>query len=142
MNEMLLQSHEGKIRVFPATPQVWPAAFTLHAEGSFIVSSIRQEDGRIPAVGIKSLAGNECKLVNPWPGRKPAVWEISGTRKPIPTKETDDGVVVFNTMKNGLYLVGDADFEGTLREKPLFSGERNMEPKHFREAILGKERDF
>ena len=68
--------------------------------------------------------------------------EISGSRKVIPTQETDNGVVVFKTVKNGHYLVGDADFEGTLVEIPHFTGEKNLEPKHFREAILGKERDF
>ena len=61
INEMLLQSYEGKIRLFPAIPENWPVAFTLQTEGSFIVSALRQEDGVIPAVGIQSRAGNVWK---------------------------------------------------------------------------------
>ena len=38
--------------------------------------------------------------------------------------------------------IGIKDIEGILKEKPLFEGERNFEPKHFHEAILGKERNF
>jgi len=34
------------------------------------------------------------------------------------------------------------DIEGILKEKPQIEGERNFEPKHFHEAILGKERNF
>jgi hypothetical protein len=139
---MLLQSHEGKIRLFPATPGDWPAAFTLHAEGSFIVSALRQEDGAVSSVGIRSLAGNECRLVSPWPGQKPAIWEVSGSSKRVRYKETGDGVIVFKTMKGGKYLLGQAGFKGVLEDRPLFEGERNTEPKHFHEATLGKERNF
>ena len=142
VNEMLLQSHEGKIRLFPATPNGWPVAFTLHAEGSFTVSATRQEDGVIPALGIHSLAGNVCRLQNPWPGQQPAIWEVSGSRKPVRYKETGEGVIVFKTSKDVRYLLGPPGFDGTLEEKPLFKGERNLEPKHFQEAILGKERNF
>jgi len=35
VNEMLLQSHEGKIRVFPAVPEHFEAAFKLLAQGNF-----------------------------------------------------------------------------------------------------------
>jgi hypothetical protein len=142
INEMLVQSHEGKIRLFPAVPGDWPVSFTLHTEGSFIVSATRKEDGVIPAVGIMSKAGNECRLVNPWPGQKPVVWEVSGKRKRIRYKETGRGVMVFKTVKNGKYLVGPEGFNGMLEDRLLFEGERNMQPKHFHQAILGKERDF
>ena len=57
-------------------------------------------------------------------------------------KETGEGVIVFKTSKDVRYLLGPYGFDGTLEEKPLFKGERNMEPKHFQEAILGKERNF
>ncbi len=142
VNEMLLQSHEGKIRIFPATPGGWPVAFTLHTEGSFIVSAMRQEDGVIPALGIHSLAGNECRLQNPWPGQKPAIWEVSGSGKSVRYKETGESVIVFKTGKDARYLLGPPGFDGTIEEKPLFESERNLEPKHFQEAILGKEKNF
>jgi hypothetical protein len=142
VNEMLLQSHEGKIRIFPAIPEHWPVAFTLHAEGLFIVSAIRDKNGEIPSLGIHSRAGNECRLENPWPGQKPVIWDNSGNKKLIKYKEINDGVIVFKTMKDGRYMLGPPGFNGTKEDKPRFEGERNEEPKHFHEAILGKVRDF
>ena len=35
LNEMLLQSHEGIIRIAPAVPREWSATFALMAEGGF-----------------------------------------------------------------------------------------------------------
>jgi hypothetical protein len=54
------------IRVFPAWPRDWDAAFTLLARGAFLVSS-SMKTGRIEFVQIKSQAGDECRLRTPWP---------------------------------------------------------------------------
>lgn len=53
------------IRVFPAWPSDWDAAFTLLTRGAFLVSSSIQA-GRIEFVQVKSQAGGECRLRNPW----------------------------------------------------------------------------
>ena len=61
MNEMMLQSNEDKIRVFPAIPAAWDTtriAFTLLARGAFIVSSERDEQTKVTQIGIKSLKGS------------------------------------------------------------------------------------
>jgi hypothetical protein len=54
------------IRVFPAWPREWDAAFTLLARGAFLVSS-SMEAGRVEFVRIESQAGGDCRLRNPWP---------------------------------------------------------------------------
>jgi len=54
------------IRVFAAWPREWDAAFTLLARGAFLVSSSMQA-GRIEFVEIRSQAGSQCRLRNPWP---------------------------------------------------------------------------
>jgi len=65
MNESLLQSYDGTIRVFPAFPDYKSGRYTLHARGGFIVSSeIRA--GVVQWISIKSLLGNPCKLALPW----------------------------------------------------------------------------
>jgi hypothetical protein len=65
MNESLLQSQEGIIRLFPAFDLSKDGRFTLHAQGGFIISSeIKSE--KILWVALKSLNGNECKLELPW----------------------------------------------------------------------------
>jgi hypothetical protein len=72
LHNALLQSvaagpaREPVIRVFPAWPKQWDAAFTLLARGAFLVSSSIR-GGKIEFVRVKSQAGGECRLRNPWP---------------------------------------------------------------------------
>jgi hypothetical protein len=80
VNEMMLQSNEGRIRVFPAIPHDWDStdlAFTLLARGAFIVSSQREKKGIVNQVGIKSMNGNRCRLQNPWQGQKVSIYQVS-----------------------------------------------------------------
>ena len=65
MNESLLQSYDGILRVFPAFPGNKTGRFTLHARGGFIVSS-EIKSGEVKWIAIKSLLGNKCNLVLPW----------------------------------------------------------------------------
>ena len=65
MNEALLQSYDGTIRVFPAFNGHKTARFTLHAQGGFVVSS-EIKSGNIAWIAIKSLYGNTCRLELPW----------------------------------------------------------------------------
>jgi len=43
LQEMLMQTHGGKIRLFPAWPQEWDVDFKLHAPGRTIVEVTRQQ---------------------------------------------------------------------------------------------------
>jgi hypothetical protein len=65
IQDLLLQSWSGKIRVFPAIPDIWKdVAFeNLRAEGAFLISASRK-DGETEWVRIKSLAGQPC-IINP-----------------------------------------------------------------------------
>ena len=65
MNESLLQSYDGTIRIFPAFSGLKTARFTLHAQGGFVISS-EIKAGEVRWVSIKSLHGNPCKLELPW----------------------------------------------------------------------------
>lgn len=66
INESLLQSHEGVIRVAPAVTADQHARFTLHARGGFLVSS--EIDGGQPLwICLESRQGHRCRVVNPWP---------------------------------------------------------------------------
>lgn len=68
VHDMLQQSHGGKIRVFPATPNCWPdAAFhKLRTEGAFLVSA-RRQGGVTQFVSIESLAGSPCRIATDIP---------------------------------------------------------------------------
>ncbi|AQT67516.1 hypothetical protein STSP2_00664 [Anaerohalosphaera lusitana] len=61
IQEMLLQSWGGKIRVFPAMPDAWGESMfhDMRAEGAFLVSAERDE-GETEWVRVRSLAGERC----------------------------------------------------------------------------------
>ena len=70
INEMLLQSHEGIIRLFPCWPRDLNARFgTLRTVGAFLVSA-RLDAGIIGGVTITSEKGGPCRILNPWPQSK------------------------------------------------------------------------
>ena len=70
LNEMLLQSHEGVLRLFPCWPRAKEAKFgTLRAVGAFLVSA-ELKGGVVSGVRILSEKGRPCTLVNPWPNQK------------------------------------------------------------------------
>jgi alpha-L-fucosidase 2 len=71
IQEMLIQSHTGIIRVFPAIPSNWEdvAFTTLRAEGAFLVSA-EQKGDRVQKVKIISEKGGICRLKNPF-GKNP-----------------------------------------------------------------------
>ena len=69
IQEMMLQSYEDVIRIFP----VWPrkkhpnASFrNFRAWGGFEVSA-SLKDGEIEKVTVLSHKGNTCRVENPWP---------------------------------------------------------------------------
>ncbi|GAA0386884.1 hypothetical protein GCM10009530_42390 [Microbispora corallina] len=78
LNESLMQSYNGKIRVFPAVPgdASFVGRFTLLAKDGFLVSSER-ESGEVKYVGVKSLYGKQATVVNPWSGQQVRVRRVS-----------------------------------------------------------------
>jgi len=65
MNESLLQSYDGVIRVAPAVTQDQNAQFTLHAQDGFIVSS-EIKNGKVLWISVISRFGKKCRIQNPW----------------------------------------------------------------------------
>jgi hypothetical protein len=69
LNEMLLQSYDGVIRLFPDWPKDLDASFgTLRACGAFLVSA-ELKNGVVAGVKIISEKGRDCTVLNPWPGK-------------------------------------------------------------------------
>jgi len=67
VNECLMQSYRGEIRLFPNWPAGKAARFqSLRAVGAFLVSS--ETTGRGPLwLTIESEVGETLRLINPWP---------------------------------------------------------------------------
>lgn len=63
LQEMILQSQGGLIRVFPAVPTSWKdlAFHTMRTEGAFLVSAIRK-NSTTTLVQVQSLAGQPCRI--------------------------------------------------------------------------------
>lgn len=140
INEMLLQSNEGKIRVFPATPKGWAPAFKLAARGAFIVSSEKMEDGTIPAICVESIKGNVCKIVNPWINEEVDVWSISGEIKKAEVAKQKNNLIEFKTKINRSYLIIPKGKD--IEKEIIFDSNPNDSPKYFLEATLGKAKNF
>jgi hypothetical protein len=63
VNDMLIQSHNHIIRIFPAIPDVWKdvSFMNLRTEGAFLITAVR-EDSQTKFFSIESLAGESCVI--------------------------------------------------------------------------------
>ncbi len=88
LNEMLLQSYSGTIRVFPAIPSDWKdVSFKmLRAEGAFLVSAVRR-NGLIQTVEIHSEKGGLCRIDNLF---ERTSYELSGIPRDTIGREGND----------------------------------------------------
>jgi hypothetical protein len=71
IQEMLLQSQGGMIRIFPAIPDSWQdVSFTrLRAEGAFVVSA-SMKGGKLISLEVVSEQGGKLRLENPFRGHR------------------------------------------------------------------------
>ncbi len=69
LQEMLLQSYSGTVRIFPAVPASWKdVSFrTLRAEGAFLISAERR-NGVMQRVEVIAESGGLLRLENPFDG--------------------------------------------------------------------------
>jgi alpha-L-fucosidase 2 len=103
MNESLLQSYNGSIRVFPALPSdsTLVTRFTLAARGGFLVTSER-EAADVKYVGLKSLRGSSATVVNPWGAVAVQVRDLSTGAIVLTSSSASLG---FDTVTNGIYVI-------------------------------------
>jgi alpha-L-fucosidase 2 len=92
VQELLLQSRDGYIQVFPAIPASWQnvSFTTLRAEGGFLISA-KKENGAFTKITIKSEQGGVCKIKIPFNDFK-----FSNEKK----YEVKNGILQFTMQKN------------------------------------------
>jgi hypothetical protein len=94
INECLMQSVGGVIRLFPNWPLEKRAAFRdLRAVGAFLVGA-ECSGGRVGEVKIFSEVGGELSLVNPWSGA------VRIVREGRPDAVLEGKRIVFATSKS------------------------------------------
>ncbi len=111
INELLLQSHEGFIVLFPAWGAGSAASFvTLRTRGAFLVSAAI-DDARtvLPGVRIFSEAGTTCRMLSPWTTALHVVDIARGTVVVRKEKVRGIKVHVFDTHKSGTYLLSPSE---------------------------------
>ncbi|MCE5241380.1 discoidin domain-containing protein [bacterium] len=98
LNEMLLQSQGGLIRLAPAWPARWQSQFRLRARGGFMVT-VDLHEGQVRYALIEGERGGTCRLANPWPDR--AIVTCAG--KPVAAGTGPE--LVFPTAAGKTYLL-------------------------------------
>lgn len=100
IQEMLLQSHTGVIRVFPAIPAGWrEVSFDrLRAMGAFLVSAVKEE-GEVRSVRIYPEQGGICRIASPF-GSRPV--KVDGQEGPV---SNENGILSFATRKGETVMV-------------------------------------
>lgn len=93
VNEMMLQSYDGEVHVFPAVPDAWKDVNfrNLRTEGAFLVTAKRAR-GKAVFVKIASLAGGSFKLTIGSPELDYHTKLVSGVKV---TKKADGSWYVF-----------------------------------------------
>ena len=115
IEDMLIQSWGGLIRVFPAVPDKWAdVSFAdLRTEGAFLVSAVRK-NGKTAFVSIESLAGSPCRIQTGIAG-KPKVTGVEATA----VKDLGNGVVEIDLPKGATAMLSDAAYKGGFVVKPV-----------------------
>ena len=100
INEMLLQSHEGVIRLFPCWDKKSPASFeNLRADGAFLVSA-ELKNKKISSIKIKSLQGRTCNVDFAYV--KSVKRESDGEEIPF---TRNGNIISFETQADEVYLL-------------------------------------
>jgi alpha-L-fucosidase 2 len=101
--EMLLQSHEGVIKIIPALPRAWhKGSFDgLVARGNFVVSA-QWRRGKATAVSVLSRSGGQCRIT--FPGIGSAMVEDSQGKR-IETSLEADELLSFATNTGEKYTI-------------------------------------
>lgn len=136
MNESLLQSYDGIIRVTPATTNEQNARFTLHAIDGFVVSA-EVKKGKPVWVCIASRLGKTCRIINPWP--KACLYQNGKEMKIFRQR-----IIEFQTRKNDKFiLIFDKNIILNWKTQ-LVRYQKNENPKTVSsgKAMLGMSRMF
>ena len=106
VNESLVQSYTGQIRIAPVKLKNTARFARLRAVGAFLISGEILVGGKILYLAITSEAGVSCEMVRPWDGPLRVRLLDSMTKVAVAEK---DGVLRFPTVAGATYVVDRPD---------------------------------
>lgn len=106
LNECMMQSYSGTIRLFPNTRNLGPVRFrSLRAAGAFLVSAAW--DGHVvSSFQMMSEKGAVARVWNPWVGSAVRVINLT-SKRPVDTQHQGD-LITFSTEVGGVYSFDQA----------------------------------
>jgi hypothetical protein len=103
LNECMMQSYAGPIRVFPNTHHLGPARFeNLRAVGAFLVSAT-YDGNKVTHFSLHSEKGKTAKFVSPWVGKKLRI--IRSSNQSQVQVALNDDVAIFDTRADETYQI-------------------------------------
>lgn len=139
LNEAVLQSYDGTLRLFPAIPRTESAAFTLYAEGGFRVSA--QKQGEVLRAEIRSLRGEPCVLVLPGYLSKQQLGFLKEGRETIRPEITEKNGELYVELA-GLLGAGERVEMSSGSPEPMAAAAPNTDCKSCGRRTLGTPRLF
>lgn len=136
--EMAMQSYEGVIRLFPAAPEACDGLFTQKAVGGFMVSAACAKGKLLPFAIIKSLFGLKCTIDAPFD----ELTVCTADGNPIEFTVDSDGFIVFDTQAEETYLLWGSALDEEMIPCVRFESIVNGDQKSFRNAVIGRKRQF
>jgi alpha-L-fucosidase 2 len=142
VNEMLLQSYSGTLRVFPAVTEDWEGRFRLHASGGFIVSAARS-DGAVTDIVIESKAGKPCRIANPFGSETVKLYQWDGVNALWSYRKQLSGKILdFETGAETAFLLIPDSKPLEAIVSALIGGQENQHCKTLGKARLGIPKGF
>lgn len=98
--EMLVQSHEGEIKLLPALPEAWPTGYVTGVRArDGVTLDVRWDRGALAAAELRATRATPLRL------RVGAPVEIVSEGRPVRTRSPEPGVYEFATHSGGVYIV-------------------------------------
>ena len=113
INNMLLQSSNGIMKVFPNWTGTDASYTTLREKGAFLVSSELKE-GTVQYVELISEKGTKARLVNPWGNVDVTLTDKNGDEVEYTkgcTENSGENTIEFKTEENQTYMITKSEGE-------------------------------
>jgi alpha-L-fucosidase 2 len=116
LNECMLQTYTGLIRLFPNTQNLGPARFrNLRAVGAFLVSA--EWDGKtVSGLELFSERGGNVRILSPWDPKRRVT--VSSDQKAVPMRE-NEGILEFATRPGARYVIAAGAMAAKTPAKPV-----------------------